>query len=88
MARKAPARVGCLTLLIFWAVVAAAMLLTGGFGDDEAAERFAWIGLFGLVLFVLFFGISGLARRFSNKRRGFPIEPLPHDPTPDPRREA
>ena len=82
MARKAPARVGCLSLLIFWLVVGTVMLLDGSFGDDEAAERFAWIGIAGLVLYVLIFGVTGAANRLSRNPRGFPIDPPPGDPPP------
>ena len=77
-------QLGCLTLLLLWAVLGAILQLSGAWsnqppGDDEGGGPFAAIGIAGFILFVVIFGIAGAARaiaaRLRRAPRGFPIEP-------------
>ena len=67
-------RIGCLGLLVLWAIWGVYLQLTDGFGEDGGG-RFAMMGLFGLGVVIIGSVIESLTTRRRREPRGFPIEP-------------
>jgi hypothetical protein len=84
------AQLGCLTLLLLWALLGIEIQLSGTWnneapGDDEGGGPFAVIGILGLILFFVIFAIRGtmraIATRLHRKPRRFPVETRQTDDT-------
>ena len=74
-----PAQFGCLTLLLLWAALGIYLQVSGAWSAEgsDGGGRFAVIGLFGLIAFVVIFGVKAAVRGvLSRARRGrsrFPV---------------
>jgi len=81
-----PVQLGCLTLLLLWALLGAVLQLAGAWGgngpadNNEGGGRFAVMGILGFILYLVIFGVAravrAIASRPRRKSRGFPVEPI------------
>lgn len=67
-------RIGCLGLLLLWAIWGVYLQLTDRFGE-EGGGRFAIMGFFGLAILVIGSTIESLTTRPPRQPPGFPVKP-------------
>lgn len=78
--QRDPAQLGCLFLLLLWAILGVYLHFSGAWSaeDSDGGGRFAVIGLLGLITFVVIFGVKAMLRLVASRwrrepQRGFPV---------------